>query len=230
MIGAYTRFCSSGSALGHSPSWSLFRHFWAGKFHRHAKIGCVLLFTIATASPRQNETKNKILYTKEGDPKTENVRGARFWEGKRNFGPPGVSPDGAARRPNPREHELPVKAHTLKKGVSPSYGLRFGYTWPPRDRSHDRMHSTGAGACLRRVRYCSSLRGVYPTEPRAHLAERDGSSIRALTEPRRNRNCEAMPRLRSTPRGYPTLPGTNRNAHFAPIFRHHPGIGGHQNP
>ena len=35
----------------------IFSPFWAGKFDGHAKIACVLLFTIATGSPPQYETK-----------------------------------------------------------------------------------------------------------------------------------------------------------------------------
>ena len=65
---------SSGSALGHSPSWSLFRHFWAGKFHRHAKTGCVCVCVCVcvcyrSPSPRRLPERAKpkrILYTKGG--------------------------------------------------------------------------------------------------------------------------------------------------------------------
>ena len=34
---SYTHFYTPGSALGHSPSWSIFHHFGRGKSRRHAK-------------------------------------------------------------------------------------------------------------------------------------------------------------------------------------------------
>jgi hypothetical protein len=39
-----------------------------------------------------------------------------------------------------------------------------------------------------------------------------------------------MTRLRGPPRGLPTFARDKRNDRFAPIFRHHPGVGGHQTP
>jgi hypothetical protein len=79
--------------------------------------------------------------------------------------------------------------------VPPSYGLRFGSTRPSRNRIHDRMHSTGAGGCGNRVCYYQSLCGVSPTTvKRCGDRERDGASVRVLTEPRRYQNCEGVRR------------------------------------
>jgi hypothetical protein len=88
-------------------------------------------------------------------------REARFWAGKRNFVPQGTSSVGSPRRPEPGEHDLPVKVVRQRERdrgrTSTSYGLRYASPSPSRGRSHDRLHSTGAGACQARVRHCSSL-------------------------------------------------------------------------
>jgi hypothetical protein len=66
----YTRFYTSGSALRHSRSWPLFRDFGRENFTVMPKSG-VLLFTIATASPRQSKTKKN---TKGREPNRKNGR------------------------------------------------------------------------------------------------------------------------------------------------------------
>jgi hypothetical protein len=100
------------------------------------------------------------------------------------------------------EHELPVKAFRPKRACLPRAHSTLTSAWPkPRSHAFDRTV-----ACQSRVGFFLSLHGLYATNARAHVAERDGASIRVLTEPSRNRNCEAMPPLRSPPRGYPTLP------------------------
>ena len=58
VVRSHTRFYTSGSALTHSRSWSFFRHFGRENLTVMPKLG-VLLFTIATASPRHDKTKNK---------------------------------------------------------------------------------------------------------------------------------------------------------------------------
>jgi hypothetical protein len=51
VLRAYTLFYTSRGALRHSPSWSFFRQFWAGKYHRQGKIGCVVVHHCHRVSP-----------------------------------------------------------------------------------------------------------------------------------------------------------------------------------
>jgi hypothetical protein len=112
-------------------------------------------------------------------------RATKLWAG--NGIPPRTGCDGPYRHGD---------RSPAKKSVSPSCGLLFAYPWPSRDRRHDRMRSTGTGACQNRVCYCSSLHGGSPTNARANVAGRDGDSTRVLAGPRRNRNCEAQGEMR----------------------------------
>ena len=81
MLRSYTRFYTPRSALRHSRSWSLFRDFGRENFTVMPKYG-VLLFTLGTASPRQNETKK---YKREGSNYEERARDD-IYSGGQNFG------------------------------------------------------------------------------------------------------------------------------------------------
>jgi hypothetical protein len=64
----------------------------------------------------------------------KNRRETRLSAGKRDSSPYGMWSVGSARGSESGEHEMPVKAIRQVKGVSPSYGLRFGSPWPSRGR------------------------------------------------------------------------------------------------
>ena len=100
-----------------------FSPFWAGKSHRHAKIWCVFVHHRHGVSPPKQNKK----YIREGSKRERKCTGPNFWRENEISARPGCDRDGAARRPIPGEHELPVKDLPQKKGVSPSYGLRFGH-------------------------------------------------------------------------------------------------------
>jgi len=101
-------------------------------------------FTIlATASPRQNQTKIQ----KGGAPNTKNGRetksraGDETLGGKRNSGPHGVCLAGCQRRWKSREHELHVKSFPQRRACLP----RTGSASAPRG-----LHGAGAMiACIR---------------------------------------------------------------------------------
>src|SRR3990170_8687046 len=83
MLRSHTRFYTSRTALRHSRPWSLFRDFGRENFAAMPNLG-VLLFTIATASPRHHQKKpNK--YKREGSKYEVRVRDGTS-SGRRNFG------------------------------------------------------------------------------------------------------------------------------------------------
>jgi hypothetical protein len=104
-----------------------FSPFWAGKFRRRAKTGCVVAHLCRGVSRMKKKQKNKKILEEKipRDEGSENYeRGAgrnsgretRLWAGKRNFCP---ARDVAVRK---------------KKGVYPSYRLRRGSPWPSRGK------------------------------------------------------------------------------------------------
>jgi hypothetical protein len=129
----YSRFYTSGRALGRSPSWSLFRHF--GRENPAVmpkKKRRVLLFTVATASPRQNKTK---IYKREGSNNEERARD-EISDGGRNFGR-----ETKTRRSKPGKHELPVKA--FRQGRA---------RLPPTDSALAPRGLHGTGGAIARIR------------------------------------------------------------------------------
>src|SRR3990170_3260850 len=93
MLRSHTRFYTSRTALRYSRPWSLFRDFGRENFAAMPNLG-VLLFTIATASPRHHQKKNQT-NTKGRDPnmrcgcETVLQAGDETLGGKRNFIPYG---------------------------------------------------------------------------------------------------------------------------------------------
>jgi hypothetical protein len=110
-----------------------FSPFRAGKSRRHAKKKRrVLLFTVATASPRQNKTK---IYKREGSNNEERARD-EISDGGRNFGR-----ETKTRRSKPGKHELPVKA--FRQGRA---------RLPPTDSALAPRGLHGTGGAIARIR------------------------------------------------------------------------------
>jgi hypothetical protein len=83
---AHTRFYTSGSAPGRSPSWSLFCHFWRGESRRRAKLACVVAHRCHDVPPDKAKKNKTTGCKRHGDVKMKNGRETKFQTGDETLG------------------------------------------------------------------------------------------------------------------------------------------------